>query len=130
MPPSTLADVTSGHLMALLSNDCQRLRDTLFSIFQVVLGPVVILVCVIMNYILVGPYVLIGLGIMCLTTPITSRLSKKMMIFTIAKLSLADERVRVRGGRSRSRAGCLPLLCPCGVGGGWLQSCTPCGSVR
>jgi hypothetical protein len=154
--------------MALLSNDCQRLRDVMFSIFQVFLGPFIIIVCVTLNIIIVGtrrcwarvaqwaapganrcwfasalrikvlartppcfstgcslshtgshahcayslrhaecrarfswlccglgPYVLIGLGIMLLSLPITGRLSRDMMGKTMAKLKFADERTRV-----------------------------------
>ena len=42
-----------------------------------------------------GPYVLIGLGIMLLSLPITGRLSRDMMGKTMAKLKFADERTRV-----------------------------------
>jgi hypothetical protein len=54
MPPSTLGDITSGHLMALLTNDCQRFRDVMFSILQVLVGPFTLIVCVTLNIIIVG----------------------------------------------------------------------------
>ncbi len=56
MPPSTLGEVTSGHLMALLTNDCQRFRDVMFSILQVFTAPLTLIVCIILNIIIVGMF--------------------------------------------------------------------------
>jgi hypothetical protein len=42
-----------------------------------------------------GPYTLIGLAIMLLSLPITGVLSRRMMMTTMQKLRIADDRTKV-----------------------------------
>eukprot|EP00659_Diplonema_papillatum_P006253 gene6254-9587_t len=87
-------DLNVGRIVNLMSTDAQRGQDVVQNLHQCWSAPTQILICCVLLYRLVGVALFAGLGVMVITSPLQTKLVRKMTGMREQMVKSTDDRVK------------------------------------
>lgn len=90
---SAIQSESTGRVVTLMSNDAQKVQDSLFAIHSLWGSPLLIIVILVLLYRVVQWATFVGLGVMLLLIPITAKLSVHLAMLRRSLLKWTDKRV-------------------------------------
>eukprot|EP00879_Flechtneria_rotunda_P024838 GHRR01026356.1.p1 GENE.GHRR01026356.1~~GHRR01026356.1.p1 ORF type:complete len:469 (+),score=138.30 GHRR01026356.1:65-1408(+) len=90
---SALQSESTGRVVTLMSNDAQKVQDVMLGIHTVWGAPALIVVVLVLLYQQVGWATFVGLGVMLLYSPISAKVSGRLIVLRRSLMTWTDKRV-------------------------------------
>eukprot|EP00878_Enallax_costatus_P008308 GHUV01008686.1.p1 GENE.GHUV01008686.1~~GHUV01008686.1.p1 ORF type:complete len:1320 (+),score=395.23 GHUV01008686.1:299-4258(+) len=90
---SALQSESTGKVVTLMSNDAQKVQDVMLAIHTLWGAPALIIVVLVLLYQQVGWATFVGFGVACLYSPVSTKVSSRLIVLRRSLMMWTDKRV-------------------------------------